>query len=75
MSPMKLHLYKEGIVRFSTDRYDTGQLKNQYSHLTNSSINKYHQTTQMSSGSYGSGIKWSFEQLRVYCRDNAIPYE
>lgn len=29
----------------------------------------------MSSGQYGSGIKWSFEQLRVYCRDNGIPYE
>jgi tubulin polyglutamylase TTLL2 len=42
MSPMKLHLYKEGIVRFSTDRYDTTCLSNQYSHLTNSSINKYH---------------------------------
>jgi len=42
MAPMKLMLYKEGIVRFSTDRYDNNQLKNQYSHLTNSSINKYH---------------------------------
>lgn len=29
----------------------------------------------MSSSEYGSGIKWSFEQLRVYCRDNALPYE
>lgn len=59
MRPMKLYLYKEGIVRFSTDRYDNSQLKNVYSHLTNSSINKYAPTSM--SCSYGSGIKWTFE--------------
>lgn len=40
MRPMKLYLYKEGIVRFSSDRYDCSRINNQYSHLTNSSINK-----------------------------------
>ena len=37
---MKLYLYKEGIVRFSADRYDVSRIANQFSHLTNSSINK-----------------------------------
>jgi len=41
MRPMNLFLYKEGLVRFSTERYDTGNLNNLFSHLTNSSINKY----------------------------------
>ena len=41
MRPMKVYLYREGIVRFSSDRYDTSKLANLYSHLTNSSINKY----------------------------------
>jgi len=41
MRPMNLYLYKEGLVRFSTERYDTKNLDNLYSHLTNSSINKY----------------------------------
>lgn len=40
MRPMKIYLYKEGIVRFSADRYDMSKIGNQYSHLTNSSINK-----------------------------------
>jgi len=40
MRPMKLYLYKEGIVRFSADRYDVSRIANQFSHLTNSSINK-----------------------------------
>lgn len=39
--PLKIYLYKEGLVRFSTERYDTSKLKNNFSHLTNSSINKY----------------------------------
>ena len=41
MRPMKLYLYKEGLVRFSTERYDTKHLTNVFSHLTNASINKY----------------------------------
>lgn len=28
MSPMKLHLYKDGIVRFSADRYDASRITN-----------------------------------------------
>ena len=39
--PLKLFLFSEGLVRFSTDRYDKSQLTNVFSHLTNSSINKY----------------------------------
>jgi tubulin polyglutamylase TTLL2 len=38
---MNLYLYKEGLVRFSTERYDTKNLSNLFVHLTNSSINKY----------------------------------
>lgn len=41
LRPMKIYLYKEGLVRLSTDRYDKSKLNNMYSHLTNSSINKY----------------------------------
>ena len=38
---LMIYLYSEGLVRFSTDRYDKSQLTNVFSHLTNSSINKY----------------------------------
>lgn len=75
MRPLKLHLYREGIVRFSSDKYDNthSSLKNVYSHLTNSSINKY--ATNTMSCSYGQGIKWTFSQLRSYFRDSGLPYD
>lgn len=41
MRPMNLFLYKEGLVRFSTERYENKNLNNLFVHLTNSSINKY----------------------------------
>jgi len=55
--PMKIHLFKEGIVRFSSDRYDMSHIDNVYSHLTNSSINKYAPT----GGANGGSTKWTFE--------------
>ena len=64
MRPLKVYLFKEGIVRFSSERYNTDCLSNVFSHLTNSSINKY-AATNISDG-HGSGLKWSFSQLRGY---------
>lgn len=57
MRPLKVYLFKEGIVRFSSERYNTADLQNVFSHLTNSSINKY-AATNISDGN-GSGLKWS----------------
>jgi tubulin polyglutamylase TTLL2 len=60
--PLKIHLYKEGIARFSTERYDTNTLNNVFSHLTNTSINKYAANQNIMSGNgFGSGIKWTFD--------------
>jgi tubulin polyglutamylase TTLL2 len=64
--PLTVHLYKEGLARFSTDKYDTKSLKNVYSHLTNTSINKNsHNLNIMSGGGFGSGIKWTFQSLKA----------
>lgn len=49
--PLTLYLYKEGIVRFSTEKYDTKVIKNVFSHLTNSSINKFASNVNIMSGS------------------------
>ena len=60
--PLKIYLYKEGIVRFSSEKYDTNTIGNVYSHLTNSSINKYAANVNIMSGcKFGQGIKWTFE--------------
>ena len=72
MRPLKVYLYQEGIVRFSADRYDTNTITNLFSHLTNSSINKH---APSFGNSFGSGLKWTMEQLRQYFRDNGYDYD
>lgn len=60
--PLKVYLYREGIVRFSSEKYDTSTIGNVFSHLTNSSINKFAANQNIMSGStFGSGIKWTFD--------------
>lgn len=67
--PLTIYLYWEGIARFSTERYDNNVIKNVFSHLTNTSINKYGGNTNiMSGGSYGQGFKWTFDQMKSYFR-------
>lgn len=42
--PMKIYLYKEGLVRFATQKYDSTIHENEednFKHLTNTSINKF----------------------------------
>lgn len=74
MRPMNLMLYKEGLVRFSTERYDTRNLDNLYSHLTNSSINKYaHGAGQ--EGTKVNDNKWTLEQLRHYFNGSNHDYD
>ena len=52
--PLTVHLYREGLARFSTDKYDTNTIKNVFSHLTNTSINKNsHNVNLMTGGSFG----------------------
>ena len=40
INPLRLYVYEEGLCRFASVPYDTSDLKNIYSHLTNYSINK-----------------------------------
>jgi tubulin polyglutamylase TTLL2 len=63
------------LARFSTDRYDTKSLKNVYSHLTNTSINKNApgaQNMSVAGHGFGQGIKWTFEQLKAIFRVSQI---
>ena len=72
MRPLKLFLYQEGLVRFSTQAYDKSKLNNQFSHLTNSSINKYaHGGTE---GAFHDN-KWTLEQLKSYCQSSGHSYD
>lgn len=45
IEPLRIYLYNEGLVRFSTEEYelpDPSNLDNYYMHLTNYAINKSH---------------------------------
>jgi tubulin polyglutamylase TTLL2 len=41
MHPLTVYLHKQGLCRFSTEKYNEGDYNNMYSHLTNASINKF----------------------------------
>ncbi|CAK8672663.1 unnamed protein product [Clavelina lepadiformis] len=64
--PLTIYMYQEGIVRFSTDKFDLNQLNNVFSHLTNTSINKYGPSYGVDKERVGSGCKWTLSQLRSY---------
>ena len=64
--PFRLYIYHEGLVRFSTERFDLSRLNNPFSHLTNTSINKKGPQYSVEKESIGKGCKWTLTQLRVY---------
>ena len=47
INPLRIYVYEEGLARFASEKYDTSDLKNIYSHLTNYSINKNHKSAAM----------------------------
>lgn len=61
--PLKIYMFKDGIVRFSTEKYNKGNLGNKFSHLTNTSINKYSPSVNVVKNVIGAGSKWSLDQL------------
>jgi len=66
--PLNVYLYREGLVRFSAEKYDLDDLDNPFAHLTNSSINKHSDTYNISKETVGKGCKWTltkfFEHMR-----------
>lgn len=44
INPLRIYVYEEGLARFASEKYDTKDLKNIFSHLTNYSINKKHKS-------------------------------
>ena len=44
MSPLRVYVYKDGLARFATEKYqkpDDKNIKNLFMHLTNYAINKF----------------------------------
>lgn len=73
--PLKVYLYKEGLARFSTEKYDTNELRNKFSHLTNASINKHSPQYDVAKEGIGPGSKWTLKQLQRYFDQMEINYD
>ncbi len=66
--PLKIFLYKEGLVRLATERYTINprHLGNPFIHLTNFSVNSKNEAKfHAKEGDYSSS-KWTLEMLRSF---------
>ncbi|KAI9344193.1 tubulin-tyrosine ligase family-domain-containing protein [Zopfochytrium polystomum] len=72
--PLNIYLYDEGLTRFATSPYDITSLKNRYSHLTNTSINKFSPTLLSEKDQVGQGCKWNLAKFQQYCAANDLPF-
>jgi tubulin polyglutamylase TTLL2 len=68
--PLTIYVYKEGLTRFATEKYDLRNLGNVCSHLTNVSLNKLSPEYEKDKDMIGLGCKWSFQRLREYLKLN-----
>lgn len=64
--PLVVYIHEQGLARFATEKFDLSCLDNVYSHLTNTSINKYSPTYAQGKEGVGFGCKWSLSQFRSY---------
>ena len=79
LSPLKIYLYKEGMVRFTTEEYslDLNKIDELYIHLTNVHINKKNKKIYKKAQDVDTdeGSKWSLQVYENYCKKNGIDYE
>lgn len=76
--PMEIWLFDDGIVRFSTEKYqhpsDEGFRPDQLlGHLTNASIHKNSTTYAEDKDVIGRGCKWDFRQWKNWFREQGRP--
>ncbi|KAL3280947.1 hypothetical protein HHI36_004173 [Cryptolaemus montrouzieri] len=64
--PINIYIYKEGLARFGTDKFNLKDLTNPFRHLTNCSINKLGPNYTEMKDRIGAGCKWTLQQLRKY---------
>lgn len=67
-TPLKIYLYKEGLVRFASENYTQTSKNNIFVHLTNYAINKQNLCNN-------EAIKWSLEQYIQYFKVNKLENE
>jgi len=75
-NPLRVYMYRDGLVRFATKKYTTKatSTKQKYIHLTNYSVNKHSKNfvKNTDAGEDGIGSKWSVRALRSYLSERGI---
>ena len=78
LAPLKLYLYREGMVRFATEEYtlDKDHITELYRHLTNVAVNEKNKEEYKKAVDADSneGSKWSLQVYENYCKENNIDY-
>lgn len=81
LSPLRIYMYDEGLVRFATAEYQAPtqdgvvNQKNRFIHLTNYSINKNNKhgsIAEHAAKDEACGSKWSFKALRQVLREHQV---
>ncbi|KAK9888803.1 hypothetical protein WA026_001026 [Henosepilachna vigintioctopunctata] len=70
--PLTIYMYKEGLTRFGTDKFNLNDLSNPFRHLTNCSINKLGPNYTKLKDRIGAGCKWTLISLRRYFLETGI---
>lgn len=70
--PLTVYIHQEGLVRFSTEKYDLSALRNLYAHLTNTSINKLGPFYKSRKGRVGRGCKWTLSRFRHFLHSQGL---
>lgn len=76
LDPLRIYMYREGLVRFATELYkppESQTEQNPYIHLTNYSINKHNKQGLIAPhemASEAEGTKWSFKAFRSVLRQH-----
>lgn len=70
-TPLKIFLFKDGLVRFASEEYTKGNKENIFIHLTNYAVNKKNKNYDKTDDD-GSGSKWTITAYEKYFSDNNI---
>ena len=79
--PLRMFMFKQGLVRFCTEKYEAPKAANldvSCMHLTNYAVNKRNDKfvfNQSGNADDGEGSKWSLEALREWMDSNGQSYE
>ena len=78
--PLRMYIYKDGIVRFCTEKYSSPNAENLNDvcmHLTNYAVNKRNDKFEFneSASTTDEGSKWTLAGFREWCEANGHDYE